>query len=161
MWNLFGPQPLMMSAEALPAILPELAAGAFKMKLQEMIDSAFGAKEAPRTPQVPTEMFKERERAFSDRAKKIEVLREARLAAAGEMPRTSFVFEIVRFRGHWRTLHNGKHSSPFTDQAAAILAAKKLARQKTAEGHSVEVILRRADGDSVAQSIDTDECCSN
>ena len=51
------------------------------MKLQDMIDSAFGAKEASRTPQVPTEMFKERERALSDRAKKIEVLRQARLAA--------------------------------------------------------------------------------
>ena len=161
MWNLFGSQPLMMSAEAVPAILPELAAGAFKMKLQEMIDSAFGAKETPRTPQAPTEMFKARERAFSDRARKIEVLRQARLGAAGEAPRTSLVFEIVRFRGHWRTLHNGKRSSPFTDQAAAILAAKKLARQKTAEGHSVKVILRRADGESVAQSVDTDEGCSN
>jgi hypothetical protein len=156
----------MMSAEALTAILPELAAGAFKMKLQhkmklqDMIDDAFGAKEAPRTPQVATEMFKERQRAFSDRAKEIEVLRQVRLDAA-DTPRTSFVFEVVRFRGHWRTLHNGKRSSPFTDQAAAILAAKKLARQKTAEGHSVEVILRRADGDSVAQSVDTDECCSN
>jgi hypothetical protein len=151
----------MMNAEALPAIPLELAAGAPKMKLQEMIDSAFGAKEALRTPQVPTEMVKERERAFSDRARKIEALRQARLSGAGETPGSSFVIEIVRFRGHWRTFHNGKRSSPFADQAAAILAAKKLARQKTAEGHSAEVILRRMDGESVAQPVDTDEGCSN
>ena len=72
----------------------------------------------------------------------------------------SFVFEVVRHRGHWRTLHRAKHSAPFPDQGAAILAAKKLARHKRDLGHAVEVILRRTDGTSVAQSIDGDECLS-
>jgi hypothetical protein len=84
-----------------------------------------------------------------------------RLGAAGEADKQSFMFEVVRHRGHWRTLHGGKRSSPFSDQTAAILAAKKLARRKRAEGHSVEVILRRTDGDSIAQSVDTDDCSSS
>jgi hypothetical protein len=84
-------------------------------------------------------------------------------AGAAEQPvvaSVSFVFEIVRHRGHWRTLHCAKHSAPFRDQSAAILAAKKLARNKRDLGHTVEVILRRTDGDSVVQSIDGDECLS-
>jgi hypothetical protein len=68
--------------------------------------------------------------------------------------------EIVRHRGHWRTLIGGKHSTPFADQPAAILAAKTLARRKRDLGQSVEVILRRTDGESVVQSIDDDECVS-
>jgi hypothetical protein len=72
----------------------------------------------------------------------------------------SFVFEVVRHRGHWRTLHCAKHSAPFPDQAAAILAAKKLARNKRDLGHAVEVILRRTDGASVVQPVDGDECLS-
>lgn len=72
----------------------------------------------------------------------------------------SFVFEVVRHRGHWRTLHRARHSSPCSDQAAAIRAAKKLARLKRGEGHPVEVILRRTDGNTVVQSIDDDECCA-
>lgn len=46
----------------------------------------------------------------------------------------SFVFEVVRYRGHWRTLHCARRSSPFPDQTAAILAAKKLARSKRDQG---------------------------
>ena len=82
-------------------------------------------------------------------------------AGAAEQPvvaSVSFVFEVVRHRGHWRTRHCAKHSAPFVDQSAAILAAKKLARSKRDLGHTVEVILRRTDGDSVVQSIDGDEC---
>ena len=82
----------------------------------------------------------------------------SRSRAAGKPDNPAFVFEVVRHRGHWRTLRTGKRSLPFPDQTAAILAAKKLARQKKAEGHSVAVILRRTDGDSVVQSVDTDEC---
>ena len=82
----------------------------------------------------------------------------SRSGAAGKPDNQAFVFEVVRHRGHWRTLRTGKRSLPFPDQTAAILAAKKLARQKKAEGYSVEVILRRTDGDSVVQSVDTDEC---
>jgi hypothetical protein len=123
------------------------------MKLQEMIDTAFGAKEKLPTPQVPTENVKERERAFSDRAKKIEGLRQARLAA-GETPRASFVFEVVRLRGRWRTLHGNKHSAAYPDQAAAILAAKKLAIAKRNDGYDVKVVLQRTDGDAVIQAID-------
>jgi hypothetical protein len=124
------------------------------MKLQEMIDAAFGAQEKLPSPQVPTERFKERERVFSERAKKIETLRQTRLAGAGETPPLAFVFEVVRFRGHWRTLHRNKHSSRFPDQTTAIIAAKKLAVAKRDQGHSVKVVLRRTDGTEVPQAID-------
>jgi hypothetical protein len=119
------------------------------MKLQEMIDAAFGAQEKVPTPQVPTERFRERERVFSERAKKIEALRQTRLAYASETPPSLFVFEVVRFRGHWRTLHSGKRSSPFPDQASAVTAAKKLAIAKRRDGHEVKVVLRRTDGDAL------------
>ena len=131
------------------------------MKLQEMIDAAFGAQEVCRVPQTTSDAVLERERAFQERGAMIETLRAARLADAGKSGHETFVFEVVRYRGHWRTLHNGKRSTPFADQAAAILAAKKLARLKIGDGHVVQVILRRTDGESVIQSIDTDECCSS
>lgn len=127
--------------------------------LQAVIDAAFGAPEAVRAPQVPSDSFKQREQALAERAMKIEALRRERLASAQVRP-ASLVFEIVRHRGHWRTLHGGKHSSPLSDQAAAVLAAKKLARRKRDLGHAVEVILRRTDGECVVQSIDDDECMS-
>ncbi len=101
-------------------------------------------------PQIPSD----------EQAGSVETLGLAQLAAASIPVAETFLFEVVRHRGHWRTLHGGKHSSPFADQAAAILAAKKLARRKGQEGYSVEVILRRTDGDSVAQTVDTDECLS-
>lgn len=124
------------------------------MKLQKMIDAAFGAQEKLPSPQVPTERFKERERVFSERAKKIETLRQTRLTAAGDTSRTPLVFEVVRFRGHWRTLHRNKHSSAFPDQASAVMAAKKLAIAKRRDGHEVKVVLQRTDGNAVIQSID-------
>jgi hypothetical protein len=123
------------------------------MKLQDMIDAAFGASDTPNPIQAPTEVFMERERAFSEQAKKIEALRQARLAGAGEIPQ-AFVFEVVRYRGHWRTLYSNKRSSPFPDQAAAILAAKKLAIAKRQDGHEVKVVLRRTDGNAIILSID-------
>ena len=88
---------------------------------------------------------------------------ECGLGAIAEAPveATALVFEIVRHRGHWRTLHGAKRSSPFPDQTAAIMAAKRLARQKRDSGHAVEVILRRTDGDCVVQSVDGDECVSS
>jgi hypothetical protein len=124
------------------------------MKLQEMIDAAFGAQEKLPTPQVPTERFKEQERAFSQRAEKIAALRQTRLAGASATPSSPFVFEVVRFRGHWRILHRKKHSSAFPDQTAAIMGAKKLAIAKRHQGHSVRVVLQRTDGNAVIQSID-------
>ena len=54
----------------------------------------------------------------------------------------------------------GRHSAPFPDQVAAIMAAKKLARKKRDLGHLVEVVLRRTDGIAVVQSIDDDACTS-
>ena len=36
-------------------------------------------------------------------------------------------YEIVRYRGHWRVLHIGKHSAPYDNQGAAIAAAVSLA----------------------------------
>lgn len=121
--------------------------------LQAVIDAAFGAPENEPTPQVPSDAFKERELAFAERAKKIDALRLKRLANSPKRP-ASLVFEIVRYRGHWRTLHGGKHSSPFPDQAAAIAAAKSLAKSKREMGHAVEVLLRRTDGKSAIQSLD-------
>ena len=49
-------------------------------KLQRLIDTAFGQPAAERAPQVPNEFTLERQRAFDERAKKIEALRRARMA---------------------------------------------------------------------------------
>lgn len=127
--------------------------------LQAMIDAAFGAPEAPRAPQQPSEAASERNRAFAERAMKIETLREARLGTPRES-KNPILFEIVRHRGHWRILHCAKYSSPFADQTAAIAAARKSARKKRDLGHMVEIILRRTDGNSVAQSIDDPQSAS-
>jgi hypothetical protein len=124
------------------------------MTLQEMIDAAFGEQPPPRAPQVPSEAFKERDRALAVQADKIESLRLARLAHAGEPTPAPLLFEIVRFRGHWRTRHGGKNSAALPDQASAILAAKKLAIAKRKLGHEVTVVLRRTDGKDVVQAID-------
>ena len=129
------------------------------MKLQEMIDAAFGAQPKPPAPQVPSETIKERDRAFAVQAEKIESLRLARLARAGEPAPAPLLFEVIRLRGHWRTRHGGKSSAAFPDQASAIVAAKKLAIAKRNEGRAVKVLLQRTDGKEVIQPID-DECQS-
>ena len=49
-------------------------------KLQRLIDTAFGQSAAQRAPQAPNEFTLERQRAFDERAKKIEALRRARMA---------------------------------------------------------------------------------
>jgi hypothetical protein len=76
------------------------------------------------------------------------------LAGGGETPSAAVVIEVVRFRGHWRTLHRKRHSPPFPDQAAALAAAKKPAIAKRKEGHEVKVVLQRTDGNAVVQAID-------
>ena len=119
--------------------------------LLEQIDNAFGRP--PRSPQVPTDASQERERVFAERAKKIEALREMRLANPRKEP-PPLTFEIVRHGGHWRILHAGRHSPSLPNQAEAIQAAREAARAKRKLGHPVEVILRRTNGDSVEQSID-------
>lgn len=125
-------------------------------KLQEMIDAAFG-KQAERTPQRASEGLIERERVLGEQARKIEALRQARLHDDGaKRSPVSLVFEVVRHRGHWRMLHRTRHSTPFSDQAAAILAAKKVAKRKQELGHSVEVRLVRTDGQVVVQSLDNE-----
>jgi len=118
----------------IPAFLPALTTGASKMKLQEMIDAAFGEQPTPPAPQVMGEAVKDRARAFAARADKIESLRLARLASADEPPLAPLLFEVVRLRGHWRTRHGGKSSAAFPDQASAIVAAKKLAIAKREQG---------------------------
>ena len=120
---------------------------------QAVIDAAFGLAATDRPPQAPSDDCKARNHAFQERAKKIEALRQIRLDSSHERP-ASLLFEVVRHRGHWRTLHCSKHSSPFADQAAAVLAAKKLARKKRSLGHAVGVVLRRTDGQSVPQLLD-------
>ena len=49
-------------------------------KLQRLIDTAFGQPAAERAPQTPNEYTLERQRAFDERAKKIEALRRVRMA---------------------------------------------------------------------------------
>ena len=124
------------------------------MKLQEMIDAAFGAQQAAPPPQAPSEAFKERDRAFAARAEKIESLRLARLTNAGEPAPAPLLFEVVRIRGHWRTRRGNKESAALPDQASAIAAAKKLAIAKRKQGHAVKVVLQRTDGREVVQAID-------
>jgi hypothetical protein len=124
------------------------------MKLQEMIDAAFGEQPKPPAPQAPSEAFMERDRLLAVRAEKIESLRIARLATAGEPAQAPLLFEVVRFRGHWRTRHGGKNSAALADQASAIVAAKKLAAAKRKLGHDVKVVLQRTDGREVEQALD-------
>jgi hypothetical protein len=119
-------------------------------KLQQMIDAAFPEKDAKRSPQKPSEAFAERERSFAKTAARVEALRQARVSA--DQP--SLLFEVVRHRGSWRILHRGKHTSPFSDQTAAILAAVKQAKGKRETGNTVEVRLNRTDGVVVIQSLD-------
>jgi hypothetical protein len=126
-------------------------------KLQAMLDKAFGAPRTPREPERPSQGFLERERALAERAKKIELLRQARLAGPTESKPEPLVFEVVRHRGHWRTLHRKKYSKSYADQVAAVQAAKTLAREKRALGHTVEVRLCRADGQIIVQVIDSEE----
>lgn len=126
-------------------------------KLQAMIDKAFALPKAPREPERPSEAFLERQRAFAERAKKIELLRQARVGGGEvEAPR-SLLFEVVRYRGHWRTFHRNRYSSPCDDQGAAILAARRLAQKKRDEGYAVEIRLRRTDGQVVPLSVDEEK----
>jgi hypothetical protein len=135
--------------------------------LQAVIDAAFGELAQPnaaapasaRPAQAPSADFLARGRTFIQRAQAIEALRQRRLSSEA-LPLEALTFEIVRFRGYWRTLHARKHSGAFPDQAAAVLAAKKQARKKRDLGHPVKVILRRTDGTSVLQSLDDDQCAS-
>src|SRR5687767_14502939 len=122
-------------------------------KLQQMIDAAFPKTDAKRSPQGPSEAFAERERSFAQTAARVETLRQARVEA--DRPANAPVlFEVVRHRGSWRILHRGKHTSPFSDQTAAIMAAVKEAKAKREDGTAVEVRLNRTDGGVVVQSLD-------
>jgi hypothetical protein len=122
-------------------------------KLQQMIDAAFPSKTAERTPQQPSGAFAERERSFTETAAKVEALRRARVKA-DQPANAPLLFEVVRHRGSWRILHRGKHTSPFSDQTAAIMAAVKQAKAKRETGAAVEVRLNRTDGGVVVQSLD-------
>ena len=124
------------------------------MRFQKIIDATLGAQQKLLSPQVSTDELAKRERGFSERAKEIETLRQIGPGTVAETVPISFVFEVVRHRGHWRTFHCNKHSSGFPDQAVAVAAAKKLAIAKRKQGHDVKVILRRTDGNEVTQTID-------
>ena len=124
------------------------------MKLQEMIDAAFGEEPKPPAPQAPSEAFLERDRLLAVRAEKIENLRMARLTNVSDPAPAPLLFEVVRFRGHWRTRHGGKNSAALADQATAIIAARKLALAKRKLGHEVKVVLQRTDGREVEQALD-------
>jgi hypothetical protein len=142
--------------------MPPSQTGALMQKLQDMLDKAFGSAPAPREPERPSEAFLQRERAFADRAKKIESLRKARVAGGGATSSAAAdLIEVVRHRGHWRTRHHSKHSGPCEDQAAAILAARELARKKRDLDHTVEVRLCRTDGQIVPIAIDEEEEAGN
>jgi len=79
---------------------------------------------------------------------------QCRLSKLDQAAAAHLVFAIVRHRGYWRTLHAKKHSSAFPGQEAAITVTKKLAKTKRDQGYTVEVVLRRTDGNNVMQQID-------
>jgi inosine-uridine nucleoside N-ribohydrolase len=122
-------------------------------KLQQLIDAAFPEKDAKRSPQGPSEAFAERERSFATTAARVEALRQARVEAY-QPANAPLLFEVVRHRGSWRIRHRGKHTSPFSDQTAAIMAAVKQAKAKREAGAAVEVRLNRTDGGVIVQSLD-------
>jgi hypothetical protein len=124
-------------------------------KLQQMIDAAFPSKTAERSPQQPSEAFAERERSFAKTAARVEALRQARVEA-DQPANAPLLFEVVRHRGSWRILHRGKHTTPFSDQTAAIMAAVKQAKAKRETVDAVDVRLNRTDGGVVVQSLDDD-----
>ena len=119
--------------------------------LQQHLDLAFRALQKAKAPSPPNEEVLGRERAFRDRADKIEKLRQQRVS------REMLVYEVVRHRGHWRVLHQERHSKPFGDQEAAIDAAKTTAAKAANEGHEVQVILRRSDGRAVNYALMDEE----
>ena len=121
-------------------------------KLQQMIDAAFPGKVAEREPQQPSEAFVQRQRSFAESAAKMKSLRQARMTSGEQAP--SLLFEVVRHRGAWRILRRNRHSSPFSDQSAAVAAAIKLAKEKRDAGYPVEVRLNRTDGEVVVQPLD-------
>ena len=99
--------------EAFSTIRARLATGAQrKMKLQAIIDAAFSVRDAQRAPQARSVPFRAREQLFQHQATKIETPRAARLANPGKLLTDAFVFEVVRHRGYWRTMHGGKRSAP-------------------------------------------------
>jgi inosine-uridine nucleoside N-ribohydrolase len=122
-------------------------------KLQQMIDAAFPKTDAKRSPQGPSEAFAERERSFVQTAARVEALRQARVEA-DQPANAPLLFEVVRYRGSWRIRHRGKHTSPFSDQTAAIMAAVKQAKAKRETGAAVEVRLNRTDGGVIVQPLD-------
>ena len=111
--------------------------------LRQHLDIAFRALQKAKAPSPPNEEVLGRERAFRDQADKIEKLRQQRVA------RKALVYEVVRHRGHWRILHQEKHSKAFGDQEAAIDAAKTTAAKAASKGREVQVILRQIDGQVV------------
>lgn len=74
----------------------------------------------------------------------------------GEPSVPKLIYEIVRHRGFWRTLHAGKFSPSYDNQEAAIAAAVSKAKQDVAEGRPALVRLKRTDGDE--RIVDLDEC---
>jgi Uncharacterized protein conserved in bacteria (DUF2188) len=120
-------------------------------KMQQFLE--FETRAAIRSPQQPSELFMEREKALLQQADRVARLREVRLAAADHEGAGSHgaasrfaIYEVVRHRGFWRVLHLGKHSPSCPSQQAAIEAAVKRARKAMELGQPVEVRLKRTDG---------------
>jgi hypothetical protein len=97
---------------------------------QTILDAATSALAAQRPSQRPSDDSKERECALAQNARKIDQLRRVRLGSP-EAASSSLVFEVVRHRGRWRTIHRGKLSAPYSDQSAAILARKSCGQEET------------------------------
>jgi hypothetical protein len=122
----------------------------------------------PKTAIPPSDESIQRERRMEEALRKLERLRAARLsnphkqegvateilpdssshasAAAPADALPTLYYEVVRFRGHWRVLHRGKHSSPYASQEAAVESAMKSAMALEAAGRKVAVKLLRTDG---------------
>ena len=107
--------------------------------LQQHIDETFGQIKTTKPAISRDQGALDRERAFQDRAKKIEKLRQQRVS--GQL----LVYEVVRHHGYWRVLHLNRHSKAFGSQTEALDEAQQTANAKAKDGHRVEVILRRTD----------------
>jgi hypothetical protein len=114
---------------------------------QQHLDALLGQPAPRKCEQAQGEELIARERIFCEQASSTEEPGQRRMDSEEQRP--TLLYDVVWHRGRWRIRHLGKHSAPFSDQAAAIDAAWKLARKKQGQGHVVEVHLHRTDGEIV------------
>lgn len=116
---------------------------------QQQLGVLLGQPAPGKRDQAQGEDLIARDHAFCEQASTTEEPGQRRMDSEEQRP--TLYYDVVWHRGRWRIRHRGKHSAPFTDQAAAIGAAWKLARKSQEQGHVVEVRLHRTDGEVVMQ----------